>query len=147
LQILFNARPRDYVCINMFIGSAKKHTNFRILAAHVWQLIHVKQDAQTFFKFTLRTSAYSASSRARLVTRIADRKFDRVVRAVVAYLRVRRKNFVARDARWRRVRPRKLRGKLDSAVERQKRDGNYPIRDIRLPGYRSGNRNRVSKRS
>lgn len=72
-------------------------TSFKILAAHSLQLIHVKQDAQTFSEFTLRTSARSPS-RVRLVTRIADRKFDHFVRAVVAYLRVRRKNFVARDA-------------------------------------------------
>lgn len=86
---------------------------------------------QIFFKFALLTSADSRSSRARLVIRIADGEFGCIARvgAVVAYLRVRRRNFVARGI---------LPGEnckvswipLESSGK--KRDKSWPIRDVRL---------------
>lgn len=59
--------------------------------------MRIKQDTQSFFQVYV-ASMFCVVEGAACVARIADSKFHRTIRAVVAYLRVHRKNFVARGA-------------------------------------------------
>lgn len=103
------------------------------------QVIRIKRDAQSFFvfffKFTLRASACSASSRARLM--LQESQIASFIAPFVLSWRI---YAFTEKILSQGVRPRKLRGKLDSAVERQKNE----IEAVRyswysrLPRYRAG---------
>lgn len=66
------------------------------------QVIRIKRDAQSFFfifqVYVASVGMFRVVEGAAYVARIADSKFHRTIRAVVAYLRVHRKNFVASGA-------------------------------------------------